>query len=124
MKPVIHIDDHQIHIDDEHYTLFICFKQQPIIKKDDAASVEEQTRPTPEKFNGTKKCIICGKEFQSKSNLAKICSKNCKMERDRRYAREYQKKNKKGVVKSDLDETLQQIENNKRQPYKVTPPVL
>lgn len=87
MKPLIHIDDAQIHIDDEHYTLFIRFKQQPaeiklpnpIQKQPDTITVIRQGDKTNSLHKRKeKKCIQCGKEFKSNHNAATLCSDECR----------------------------------------------
>jgi hypothetical protein len=89
MKPLIHIDDTQIHIDDEHYTLFIRFKQQPLNNQvnntgkypNEIIAIRGNEPPVHkhiEKNLEKKKCLMCDTVFNP-SRVDKIfCSKKCK----------------------------------------------
>jgi hypothetical protein len=88
MKPLITITDEQIHIDDEHYTLFIRFKQQPIgaIMKPipgefpDTVTVIREGDKTNSLHNKKDqiKCVMCGSLFKPYRIDSKCCSEKCK----------------------------------------------
>jgi predicted nucleic acid-binding Zn ribbon protein len=109
MKPIISISDEQIHIDDEHYTLFIRFKH-PEVKVKEVSPVHGLKK--------IKTCINCGKEFKSNYNRSTLCSDKCREDHKKHYLKSWRKKNE-----SNIDTTLREIEEKRKQPYKVTPPV-
>ncbi len=91
MKPLIHIDDTQIHIDDEHYTLFIRFKQKsPEIKLPNPLEEYPKTITVIREGDKTnslhkkhvkdnlKKCAICKTAFKPYRRDSKCCSEECK----------------------------------------------
>lgn len=130
MKPLIHIDDTQIHIDDEHYTLFIRFKQKPPeIKLPNPLEEYHKTITVIREGDRTnslhksikvKPCLFCKKEFKPKHSAQLICSDECKRNHKIAYLKAYRKTNNK----SDIDATLKEIEERKKKPYQVTPPVV
>jgi len=42
-----------------------------------------------------KKCLICGKEYESKASWQKYCSKECKLKAQKKRYKKYQKREKK-----------------------------
>jgi len=89
MKPLIHIDDTQIHIDDEHYTLFIRFKKQlethqvrnTTVYPDEIIAICGNDPPEEKlKIKDLKErtCVMCEAPFKPYRVDQKYCSKKCK----------------------------------------------
>jgi hypothetical protein len=72
---------------------------EQIIKQHGPAKLEpkQELAPKPKKPD-LKTCIICGEEFSGHA-LAKVCSLECRTEKDRRYAASY-KSTKSGTEES------------------------
>lgn len=69
----------------------------------------------------TKKCIICGKQFENKRKNTVCCSEECKILRDKELHRELnqayrkEKKQKESKPKSTLEKSLKELkEYNKK----------